>query len=58
VRFRMNASKYSLKKKETPSVCFVQSISGNCEPSGSVSIVSGYGLDYRAIEVRSPAEGK
>jgi hypothetical protein len=26
------------------------------EPGGSVSIVSGYGLDDQAIEVRSPAE--
>jgi hypothetical protein len=30
----------------------------NCEPGSSVSIVSGYGLDDRAIEVRSPAEAK
>jgi hypothetical protein len=29
-----------------------------CEPGSSVSIVSGYGLDDRAIEVRSPAEVK
>jgi hypothetical protein len=28
------------------------------EPSSSVSIVSGYGLDDRAIEVRSPAQAK
>jgi hypothetical protein len=28
------------------------------EPGISVSIVSGYGLDHRAIEVRSPAEAK
>jgi hypothetical protein len=28
------------------------------EPGSSVSIVSGYGLDDRAIEVRSPAEAK
>jgi hypothetical protein len=28
------------------------------EPGSSVSIVSGYGQDYRAIEVRSPAEAK
>jgi hypothetical protein len=28
------------------------------EPGSSVSIVSGYGLDYRAIEVRSPLEEK
>jgi hypothetical protein len=38
--------------------------SGSCatelvsEPGSSVSIVSGYGLDYRAIEVRSPAEAR
>jgi hypothetical protein len=29
-----------------------------CEPDRSVSIVSGYGLDDRAIEVLSPAEAK
>jgi hypothetical protein len=29
-----------------------------CEPGSSVSIVSGYGLDDRATEVRSPAEAK
>jgi hypothetical protein len=28
------------------------------EPGSSVSVVSGYGLDDRAIEVRSPAERK
>jgi hypothetical protein len=28
------------------------------EPGSSRSIVSGYGLDDRAIEVRSPAEAK
>jgi hypothetical protein len=28
------------------------------EPGSAVSIVSGYGLDDRAIEVRSPAEVK
>jgi hypothetical protein len=28
------------------------------EPGSSVSIVSGYGLDDRAIDVRSPAEAK
>jgi hypothetical protein len=28
------------------------------EPGSSVSIVPAYGLDYRAIEVRSPAEEK
>jgi hypothetical protein len=28
------------------------------EPGSSVSIVSDYGLDDRAIEVRSPAEAK
>jgi hypothetical protein len=29
-----------------------------CEPGSSVSTVSRYGLDYQAIEVRSPAEAK
>jgi hypothetical protein len=28
------------------------------EPGSSVSIVSGYGLDDRAIEIRSPTEAK
>jgi hypothetical protein len=31
---------------------------GRSEPGNSVSIVSGYGLDHRAIEVRFPAEAK
>jgi hypothetical protein len=30
----------------------------DCKPGSSVSIVSGYGLDDQAIEVRSPAEAK
>jgi hypothetical protein len=31
----------------------------NCrEPGSSVSILSSYGLDYRAIKIRSPAEAK
>jgi hypothetical protein len=30
----------------------------HCESGSSVSVVSGYGLDDRAIEVRSPAEAK
>jgi hypothetical protein len=30
----------------------------NCGPGSSVSIVSDYGLDDRAIEVQSPAEAK
>jgi hypothetical protein len=30
----------------------------SCKPGSSVSIVSGYGLDDCAIEVRSPAEAK
>jgi hypothetical protein len=34
------------------------SVSKLHEPGSSVSIVSGYGLDDRAIEVRSPAEAK
>jgi hypothetical protein len=29
-----------------------------CKPGSSVSIVSGYGLDDRAISIRSPAEAK
>jgi hypothetical protein len=34
------------------------SIKFRCEPGSSVSIVSGYGLDHRAIEVRFPARRK
>jgi hypothetical protein len=30
----------------------------NCEPRSSVSIVSGYWLDDRTVEVRSPTEAK
>jgi hypothetical protein len=33
-------------------------ISVECEPGSSVSIVSGYGLDDRAIEDQSPEEAK
>jgi hypothetical protein len=29
-----------------------------CEPGSSVSVISGYGLDDRAIDVRSWAEAK
>jgi hypothetical protein len=37
---------------------FAHVAQGICQPGSSVSIVSGYGLDDRAIEVRSPAEAK
>jgi hypothetical protein len=30
----------------------------NCEPGSSVNTVSDYGLDDRAIEVRSPSEAR
>jgi hypothetical protein len=33
-------------------------VSVSSEPDSSVSLVSGYGLDDRATEVRSPAEAK
>jgi hypothetical protein len=36
----------------------LNSLTHKSEPCSSVSIVSGCGLDYRAIEVRSPAEAK
>jgi hypothetical protein len=36
----------------------IAAYSENREPGSSVSIVSGYGLDDRAIEVPSPAEAK
>jgi hypothetical protein len=41
-------------------VCLCLSVScySECKPGSSVSIVSGYGLDDRAIEVRYPAEAK
>jgi hypothetical protein len=37
---------------------FLESRVEMCEPGSSVSIVSGYGLDDRAMEVRSPADAK
>jgi hypothetical protein len=37
---------------------FCRYIVVKCEPGSSVSIVSAYGLDDRAIEVRSPAKAK
>jgi hypothetical protein len=39
-------------------VGFIFSSMHRCDPGSSVSIVSGFGLDDRAIEVRSPAEAK
>jgi hypothetical protein len=39
-------------------IYFAYLIELTCEPGSSVSIVSGYGLDERAIEVRSQAEAK
>jgi hypothetical protein len=36
----------------------LKALSRHLEPCSSVSIVSGYGLDDREIEVRSPAEAK
>jgi hypothetical protein len=35
-----------------------ESLLSCCEPVSSVSIVSGYGMDDRAIEVQSPAEAR
>jgi hypothetical protein len=37
---------------------FYESLFWRCEPGSSVSIVSAYGLDDRAVEVRSSAEAK
>jgi hypothetical protein len=46
----LKSNKYALKiKRKYPLLR---------EPGSSVSIVSGYGLGDRAIEVRSPAEAK
>jgi hypothetical protein len=39
-----------------PRVDYIKGSSPAFEPGSSVSIVSGYGLNDRAIEVRSPAE--
>jgi hypothetical protein len=48
-----------LKRLKAPHFCkILLSIKHNGVPGSSVSIVSGYGLDDRAIEVRSPAEAK
>jgi hypothetical protein len=43
---------------ETMSLSCFMSYHRRQEPGSSVSIVSGYGLDDRAIEVRSPAEAR
>jgi hypothetical protein len=37
---------------------YTTQIPSSCESDSSVSVVSGYGLDHRAIEVRSPAGAK
>jgi hypothetical protein len=37
---------------------YIESLTYFCEPGSSVSTASGYGMDDRAIEVRSPAEAK
>jgi hypothetical protein len=39
-------------------MAFMLSTHHHGQPGSSVSIVSGYGLDDRAIEVRSPAEAR
>jgi hypothetical protein len=64
------SDKFFIFLRQSPHVCLPQSATGiegadftksgipNCEPDSSVSMVSGYGLDDRAIEVRSPAEAK
>jgi hypothetical protein len=41
-----------------PLILFTITITYNWDWGNSVSIVSGYGLDDRAIEDRSPAEAK
>jgi hypothetical protein len=38
--------------------CLFTSVPTSLEPGSSVSIVSGYVLDHRAIDVQSPAEAK
>jgi hypothetical protein len=48
-----------LKRLKAPHFCkILLCIKHNGVPGSSVSIVSGYGLDDRAIEVRSPTEEK
>jgi hypothetical protein len=47
-----NYISFSFFVNKTCSACY------RCEPGSSVSIVSGYGLYDRAIEVRFPAEAK
>jgi hypothetical protein len=55
-RMRVDARKQIL---EVLSVVYLIVLpSTDCKPGSSVSIVSGYGLDDRTVEVRSPAEAK
>jgi hypothetical protein len=51
----MNANSNSFKQGR---ITFKNTINIISETDSSVNIVSGYGLDDRAIEVRSPAEAK
>jgi hypothetical protein len=51
----MSANSNSFKQEK---IKFKNTIKIISETDSSVSVVSGYGLDDRAIEVRSPAEAK
>jgi hypothetical protein len=49
---------YSDGKKEVVPLIFTKTRNIEGEPGSSVSIVSDYGLDDRAIELQCPAEAK
>jgi hypothetical protein len=50
--------RWDFKRHEKEVTYFLTGNSIACEPGSSVNVVSGYGLDDRTIEVRSPAEAK
>jgi hypothetical protein len=50
--------RWDFKRHEKAVTYFLTGNSIACEPGSAVNAVSGYGLDDRTIEVRSPAEAK
>jgi hypothetical protein len=56
VNFPVDSDGFAVLLHSTQGIAGLNSIWS--EPGSSVSIVSGYGLDDRTIEVRSPAEAK
>jgi hypothetical protein len=53
--FLYSGEEFTITKPQAYLLVFIICHNIYCEPGSSVSIVSGYGLDDQAIEVRSPA---